>query len=87
MSFRSPYITQYIYLADGTLESRKKLRTIRNILKKYSRSFAFEGGWMRGYGYFHGYITGLYPGEESVGFTEMKKELKKLGVRVKIVYE
>ncbi len=87
MSYRSPYTTQYLYLANGSKESRKKLNDIKKILKLYSRSFAFAGSWIRGYGYFHGYISGLYNGEEKVGFTQMRKELKKLNVKIKIIYE
>ncbi len=84
MSFRNTYTTQFFYKHG----QKDELDKIRVALEKYCRLVEWqECGSHEGIGYFHGFISGLYPDEVKEQEAEISAELEKEGIRIKIVYE
>jgi hypothetical protein len=83
MSFRHTYTTEYLYKNNREDE----IKNIEELLKEYGTA-TWQGNRTRGYGYFHGVIKDL--DGHTVKNIESKilvKRLKKLKVKIKIVYE
>lgn len=74
MSFRNPFITDFIYQAsDETRDANEGLRTA---FKKYARHIAHEVD-ERGYGYFAGTLSSLDGSISDTGIEELARELEK----------
>lgn len=75
MSFRNPFVTDFIYQA-ATPEMVETCKVLRDIFAKYAREVSSEVD-ERGYGYFAGRLSSLDGSIQDTGCDELASELEK----------
>lgn len=81
MSFRAPFVTQFLYKHGYENELSK----IEEALKRYDSNVKWVG--RDGVGYFHGIVKGLHPEETVIDEQQINEELKDLEIKLVFNHE